>query len=148
MSTDSSQPELGERIGILQTLANLINVSELEASEIGLTLSIHGTIVSGLMISRKRYYEETGKQFVDAIKSPIPENESIFKKEFKMLFDQIKEPKPNDQVEGEQQSNYIFMREARIFNGAQVIPSNGTTYWITKIKSVDGFCLGPAQGKT
>jgi hypothetical protein len=34
------------------------------------------------------------------------------------------------------------MRNTKIYNGGQVIPSTGTTYWIEKIESVDGFFLG------
>jgi hypothetical protein len=34
------------------------------------------------------------------------------------------------------------MRNTKICNGGKVIPSTGTTYWIEKIESVDGFFLG------
>ena len=45
-------------------------------SEIDITLSVHGTIVSGKMIGMKRYYEEIGKVFIDAITDTSPENKS------------------------------------------------------------------------
>jgi hypothetical protein len=37
------------------------------------------------------------------------------------------------------------MRNTKIYSGAQVIPSTGTTYWIGKIESVDGFFIGMIQ---
>jgi len=34
------------------------------------------------------------------------------------------------------------MRNTKIYNGSHVFPSTGTTHWIGKIESVDGFFLG------
>jgi hypothetical protein len=67
----------------------------------------------------------------------------VAKKEFKMVSDKIKEPpNPKELEEGDFDFNHIFMRNAKIYNGIQAIPSSGTTYWIGKIESVDGFFHG------
>jgi hypothetical protein len=145
MSSDSRhKSKFDGRIGLLKIFAGIINPSE--KGEIPLTLNVHGTIVSGLMIGMKPYYEQIRKVFVEAIKSSSRKHASVAKEEFKMVFDKIEEP-PNSKelVEGEYEFNHIFMRNTKIYNGAQVIPSTGTTYWIGKIESVDGFFIGMIQ---
>jgi hypothetical protein len=145
MSSDSRHTSRFDgRIGLLKIFAGIINPSD--KGEIPLTLNVRGTIVSGLMIGMKPYYEQIGKIFVDAIKSSSQKHASVAKEEFKMVFDKIKEP-PNlkELQEAEYEFNHIFMRNTKIYNGAQVIPSTGTTYWIGKIESVDGFFLGMIQ---
>jgi len=34
------------------------------------------------------------------------------------------------------------MRNTKVYNGSHIFPTTGTTYWIGKIESVDGFFLG------
>jgi hypothetical protein len=144
MSSDSRHKiNYDGRIGLLKIFAGIINPSE--KSEIDITLNVHGTIVSGKMIGMKRYYEEIGKVFIDAITDGSPENSSPSKEVITMLFDKIEPLNPRQLEEGEFKFNYIFMRNAKIYNGGQVIPSTGTTYWIGKIESVDGFFLGMIQ---
>ena len=142
MSSDSRhKSKFDGRIGLLKIFAGVINPSE--KGEIPLTLNVHGTIVSGMMIGMKPYYEQMGKIFVDAIKRSSLETVSVAKEEFKMVFDKIKEPpNPKELEDGEFEFNHIFMRNAKIYNSIQVIPYRGTTYWIGKIESVDGFFLG------
>jgi hypothetical protein len=128
------------RIGLLKIFTGIIKPSE--KGEIPLTLNVHGTIVSGLMIGMKPYYERIGKIFVDAITDTFPENSSPAKEVFTTLFEKIEPLNPKELEEGEFEINHIFMRNTKIYNGGQVIPSTGTTYWIGKIESVDGFFLG------
>ena len=54
MSSDSRhKSKFDGRIGLLKIFAGIINPSE--NGEIPLTLNVHGTIVSGLMIGMKPY---------------------------------------------------------------------------------------------
>jgi hypothetical protein len=141
MSSDSRhKSKFDGRIGLLKIFASIINPSE--KNEIDIILNVHGTIVSGKMIGIKRYYEEIAKVFIDAITDTSPEDTFPAKEVFKMLFDKIEPLSPKELEEGEFEFNHIFMRNAKIYNAGQVIPSTGTTYWIGKIESVDGFFLG------
>jgi len=140
MSSDSRhKSKFDGRIGLLKIFAGIINPSE--KNEIDITLSVHGTIVSGKMIGMKRYYEEIGKVFIDAITDTSPENKSP-SKVLALLFEKIEQLNQKELEHGEFEFNYIFMRNTRIYNGGQVIPSTGTAYWIGKIESIDGFFLG------
>ena len=147
MSSESRhKSKFDGRIGLLKIFAGIINPSE--KSEIDITLNVHGTIVSGKMIGMKRYYEEIGKVFIDAITDGSPENTAPSKEVITMLFDKIEPLNPKQLEEGEFEFNYIFMKNAKIYNWGQGIPSTGTTYWIGKIESVDGFFLGMIQPET
>jgi hypothetical protein len=147
MSSESRHKSIFDgRIGLLKIFVGIINPSE--KSEIDITLNVHGTIVSGKMIGMKRYYEEIGKVFIDAITDGSPENTAPSKEVITTLFDKIEPLNPKHLEEGEFEFNYIFMRNAKIYSGGQVIPSTGTTYWIGKIESVDGFSLGMIQPET
>ena len=67
MSSDSKQKsKFDGSIGLLKIFADVVNPTK--SGEIDLTLNVHGTIISGVMISMKRYYEEVGKMFVDESK--------------------------------------------------------------------------------
>ena len=141
MSSDSRhKSKFDGRIGLLKIFAGIINPSE--KSEIDITLSVHGTIVSGKMIGMKRYYEEIGKVFIDAITDTSPGNTSPSKEVLTTLFEKIEQLNQKELEHGEFEFNYVFMRNTKIYNGGQVIPSTGTAYWIEKIESVDGFFLG------
>ncbi|MGH9974102.1 MAG: hypothetical protein ACRD93_09420, partial [Nitrososphaeraceae archaeon] len=144
MSSDSIyKSKFDGRIGLLKIFAGIINPSE--TSEIDIVLNVHGTMVSGKMIGMKRYYEEIAKVFIDAITDTSSENTSPGKEVFKMLFDRIEPLNLKEREEGELEFNHIFMRDVKIYNGGQVFPSTGTTYWIGKIESVDGFFLEMIQ---
>ena len=153
MSSGSIQKsKFDGRIGLLKIFAGIINPSE--KCEIDITLNVCGTIVSGKMIGMKRYYEEIGKVFINALidTSPettlpakdnaSPETTSLAKEVFKTLFDKIETIKPKELEDGEFEFNHIFIGNAKIYNGGRVFPSIGTTYWIGKMESVDGFFLG------
>ena len=140
------------RIGLLKIFAGIINPSE--TCEIDITLSVRGTIVSGKMIGMKRYYEEIGKVFINALIDTSPEKalpakdntspeKALPAKEiFKTLFDKIEPINPKELEDGEFEFNHIFIGNAKIYNGGRVFPSIGTTYWVGKMESVDGFFLG------
>jgi len=138
MSSDSKQKsKFDGRIGLLKIFANVVNPTK--SGEIDLTLNVHGTIISGVMISMKHYYEEVGKMFVDGIKSGSSQEKSRIKEEVKLLFDKIKEPPTEKQLKEEVEFNHIYMRYVKIYDGKRVY---SPPYWIGKIESVDGFFLG------
>jgi hypothetical protein len=153
MSSDSiHKSKFDGRIGLLKIFAGIINPSE--RSEIDITLNVHGTIVSGKMIGMKRYYEEIGRILINELIDTSPENTSPAKEDtspentspakevFKMLFDKIETINPKKLEDGDYEFNHVFMGNAKIYTGDRVFPSIGTTYWIGKIESVDGFYVG------
>lgn len=141
-SKSKDKSKFDGRIGLLKIFAEIVNPTD--SSEIGLTLNVHGTIVSGLMIGIKRYYEEVGKTFVDGINSGSPEEASRVKEEFTMLFDSLKLPPTEKELEEGLQFNHIYLKNPKIYGTRVFSPP----FWIGKIESVDGFFLGILQEET
>lgn len=109
----------------------------------GITLNVHGTIVSGMMIGMKPFYEKFGKSLVESVKDPTSDDPNVSKKALMVIFDDIQEQAAlEQQSENGIEFNHIFLRNAKIYNGAQVIPGAGTMFWVGKLESVDGFFLG------
>jgi hypothetical protein len=89
------------------------------------------------------YYEYLCKSMIDNVKGLTQDDPTVSKKALKVLFDNIQEQAILEQQSVKDlQFNHIFLRNAKIYNGAQVIPASGTMYWVGKLESVDGFFLG------
>jgi hypothetical protein len=88
----------------------------------GITLSVGGAVISGILISDRQYFEqlaiETHTEAFSSLGDYKPEN-----------IEHIP-------------LNYIHLKDAKIINGATAIPSSGGRLWRGKIASVDGFSLG------
>jgi hypothetical protein len=97
-SEDKDEVIYDHRIGLLKIFASIINPSDI--NEIGITLNVKGTVVSGMMIGMKRYYERMSKVLEDVIKGPSPESAAIAKKEMKRMFDFLKESPSQEKLEG------------------------------------------------
>ena len=133
--------EFDGRIYLLKILASFIKPNE--KNEMGITLNVHGTIVSGMMIGMKPFYEKFGKSLVESVKDPTSDDPNVSKKALTVIFDDIQEQAAlEQQSENGIEFNHIFLRNAKIYNGAQVIPGAGTMFWVGKLESVDGFFLG------
>jgi hypothetical protein len=78
--TENKNKEFDGRIGLLIVLAEVINPSD--DFEVGITLNVQGILVSGIMISAKRYYEKMGKVLSEA-------NKGKGNAEIKQAFDVI-----------------------------------------------------------
>jgi hypothetical protein len=131
------------RIGLLEIFQDFINPSEKD--EIGVTLNVHGTVVSGIMISMKRYYEDIGSTFIEKANiHSTPDGGAAAKKTLKAMFDEIKQPPSDEELAKGQRFNHIFLRDVRIYTDYGIIRGD---YWVGRIDSVDGFLLGNAQPK-
>ena len=108
MSLAIHKTKFDGRIGLLKIFAGIINPSE--KGEIPLTLNVHGTIVSGLMIGMKPYYEQIGKIFIEAVNSSSRKHAPVARGEFKMISDRIKEPPDPKEL---QEFNHVFMRNTK-----------------------------------
>jgi hypothetical protein len=127
--TENKNKEFDGRIGLLIVLAEVINPSD--DFEVGITLNVQGILVSGIMISAKRYYEKMGKVLSEA-------NKGKGNAEIKQAFDELS--KVASKQDGKDY-NMIYLRDVIFFAGQKLIPER-SAYWIGKIESVDGFIFG------
>ncbi|THD83277.1 MAG: hypothetical protein E7812_00345 [Phenylobacterium sp.] len=134
-------------------MANLIDMANEHGIEVGVTLTVGGSIVSGTIISGVRYFEEFGQLFATGLNDPEVAAQTatafagwgqIYQTPEGVDAGTFRRPAPT----------YIHLRDARFFGVGQTpIPAtNGPGFlWRGKISAVDGFSLGslsPTPGRT
>lgn len=120
---------------LLQWFVQFVNKTPLE---VGITLSIGGGLVSGILISHQQYFEELAADFskpFEAFEGP----EADHVKELVLGFISP----PTAPGEREPAMQYLHLRDARLYSagGGEAIPSKGAL-WRGKIAAVDGFSMG------
>lgn len=146
-STDSAATEdkvqdvdvIGSKDWFLQSI---IGVAVSSGVEIGVTLTIGGSIVSGTLISGATYFKELGEKLQSE-----PEGEHGIKhilgkgwSEYQNIYQ-----KPSDAEEDWEtpKANYLHLRNARYFApGQQSLPRDVGFLWRGKLSAVDAFALG------
>lgn len=110
--------------------------------EIGVTLTVGGMIISGMLISGKKYYDELG----DALAAYSKEEGDMHSvlangwRQMKAIYE-----KPDDAPEDWKppHASFIHLRNAYIFApGVAPLPGNQGILWRGKLTSVDGFAIG------
>lgn len=104
--------------------------------EQGITLSVGGNLITGLVISGRSYFSELGL----AYKKSHPENAGVGESyaNFSKLW-------PMPAATGEffpSHPEYIHLRKARIIASDGVFIPNRGSLWRCKLSAVDGFSLG------
>jgi len=118
----------------LQSLVSICNASDLE---IGITLTVGGSIVSGLLIGGRKYFERFAKQFSEAWPGEGKEAIRLALAKSASLYDKS----ADDKQEPAAGVQYIHLADARVFHGQQSVASTGVL-WRGKINAVSGFSLG------
>ena len=119
----------------LQTLVTIVNHADIE---IGITLSVGGFLVSGLLIGGAQYFDGFGQEFASAF--PDPDVAA----DMHGLFAKNAEIYRNESPESPQgPPSYIHLKNAKIFHhSGPAVPQNRTVYWRGLLTHVDGFSLG------
>ncbi len=122
-------------------LAQMVGLANDCDIELGITLTIGGAIISGQLMSGKRYFEEqaalmSGSGTVTEVSSAIAE----VIRNWTALYDKPKDA-PDDYTPPS--PTFIHLRDALfIYPDGKVVPGNGGPLWRGKISSVDGFSFG------
>lgn len=131
-------PVVAETDWFLQALVRLANNAELE---IGITLQVSGMLVSGTLISGKKYFEESGNQFSESFKDNADISDA-----FQRLFSAYKDfyNVPPEQDSNLPPPNYIHLRNAKFYQPGQHggFPIKQGILWRGRIAEVGGLILG------
>ncbi|MCF6410793.1 gas vesicle accessory protein GvpU [Pseudalkalibacillus salsuginis] len=96
-----------------------------------ITLNVNGSVISGTMISAKKYFEELSGKLEDG--SEIAQ---------KLSEDLSEASEAADSHDGGE-ANFIHMKNTRVYCGDnKPTPSKGKILWRGKIDQIDGFFLG------
>lgn len=114
-------------------LQDLVLLAE-QGVEIGITLQLGGTMVSGIVASGKRYFEAITENMVSA--SPA-EFKSIFETYFDDYGALYEKP-----IEDRKPATFIHLRDVRYWvAGGHVAPAAGI-WWRGRIDQIGGFHFG------
>lgn len=121
----------GESIRILELFNEIVNSTH--EGRIGVTLNTNGLVISGNLISLKKFYEEISHTLQQG---SDPESRQGWKLLFNRWIESL--PKTGEELEliG---IRYVCLEDARFFPGLESIPSSSGLLWIGKIESVDGL---------
>ena len=116
----------------------LVKIAETNAS-ISVTLNVNGTIITGDLISQKRYYEEVVSNIRESFENTFKEESAGILDSLSMFGDF-----PNGsscEEDGTAEYAFVHLSGAQFFSGGNRTPSNGAP-WRGKLTAIDGFILG------
>lgn len=106
----------------------------------GITLQVHGMIISGTTITGRKYFEEFAKSFGGGFRGDS-ELATSFTEMF-ASYAKIYDKDPEDQ-KFDDEPGYIHLENASFFlPGQPAMPRNSGVLWRGKISDVTGFNLG------
>lgn len=120
------------------TIENIVS----NGIEIGITLNVSGLIISGVLVSGKKYFEEMSIFMKSASRQPDDISSALGDAWGK--YTSIYE-KPEDAPDGWSVGpvGYVHLMNARFYTaGQKPIPNNQGVLWRGKLSSVDGFFIG------
>ena len=128
---------------LLEQIVSIVNYTGMQ---IGITLNLSGSVVSGIAISGKTYITEMAAR-LEAENPPFNENSPTFSsvladalRGFEPLMPPFEEAKEGFMHEN---PNYLHLKSAETFvGGGTVIPARGATYFRCRISEISGFSLG------
>jgi hypothetical protein len=119
-------------------LSEIIRWTNDAGFELGLTLHVGGSLVSGITISGEKYFEAFKKQMTASFSAPsetISDLENAFNN-FQKIYVH------DDETADRPPPHFIHLKEARTYSANGTIPKNSGVLWRGHISSVDGFSLG------
>jgi hypothetical protein len=124
---------------ILNVLIDYVNKFSVE---IGITLFVQGSIISGLLIGEKAYFEGLSNH----IKTPDPFAEHF--QELVAMSQSLDTTLASNREEQNQLENmFIHLKDTNFCSGNSLIPNGRGTYWRGRLRRVDGFSLGQLGSK-
>jgi len=117
-------------------LLSFVNIANTTSLEIGVTLSVNGTVVSGNLISYTSYLKLLAEEFKG--KGNVAD---VFSQSFIDTATQAERVLNEMEDDEIKPANYLHLKEATIFNGQQT----KIGLWRCSISSVNGFTFGILQ---
>ena len=119
----------------LQNLVGTINRSDIE---VGLTLNVGGSLVTGTAISGKKYFNEFAAIYSGAfpLDQETKDKVRVSIEQFANIYIEEAEKPPA------LPPNFIHMRNVHTIHGVNFLPTEQGVLWRGRVSSVDGFSLG------
>jgi len=120
-----------------QLLASFVRIANRSGVELGITLWVRGTIVTGILVPMGKYLEEVAANF-DPVEGAAP---------FADFFRRLKEHSDEQQSRADDDGlpvAHIHLRDSRTYapGADRPIPTRSGVPWRGRLDSVDGFTFG------
>jgi len=123
-------------------LQSIIDTVINEGIDIGVTLTIGGTIISGMLIGGRKYFEQLGDMLADQSKDD-DDITNVLGTGWKQYSEIYSKPEGTPDGWRPPAASYIHLKDAKIFMpGQKPIPTNNGFLWRGRLSSVDGFSIG------
>jgi hypothetical protein len=123
----------------LESLVRLVTRTKSNSS-VSITLNVHGTLVSGKLVSVDNYHKYLTGTLLDTLEEK--DNPELYN-EIKVAFQALEEAPIIDE-NGDFILNYVCIQDARLYVSGDA-PIFNVPYWIGKMESVDGFFVGETE---
>lgn len=112
--------------------------------ETGITLTVGGNLVTGTLISGRKYFEEMGA-LIQKANGLSPDLSKALANTFSQWKDLY--PESGDDDDTKEHYNFIHLRRARFMaDGQNFLPQKQGLLWRAKLSRVDGFSMGVLEG--
>lgn len=147
--TDSTEEESADAVQPVEVVGNqdwfltqMIETVINRGVEIGVTLTVGGSVVSGMLISGKTYFEELGELLTGASKAE-GDVASALGEAWPAYAQLYEKPEGAGDDWIEPPATYIHLRNAYyLMPGSGSLPGKPGMLWRGRISSVDGFSIG------
>lgn len=120
-------------------LQNLVSIVNNSGIEFGVTLSVEGMVLSGTLVSGKKYFEIFAEQFANAYPGKADTKEEIRE----ALAKNAELYTEREEDESRPPPQFIHLEDCRHFStSGHVLPGNQGFLWRGRINAVSGFSLG------
>lgn len=117
----------------------LVKMANQNGVEMGITLQVGGVLVSGQLVSGKKYFEGFADDFSGAMSDP-EEAQGVRNAFAKFGSGYGKE---EDESAPQFEPTFIHLKDARVFHpGGTAVPGNRGVWWRGRLSEVAGFVLG------
>ena len=137
-------------------LQSLVAIANRSGFEIGITLNVGGSIISGILVGGAKYFDGVAEEWrigylqsggksedADFWKSTISEFSKIYKESIEKQEQAAREGTQPESSPGELYPEYIHLKDAQMhYSGQDPIPANRGIWWRGRLQAVDGFSLG------
>ncbi|MEP0886413.1 hypothetical protein NDI49_33300 [Trichocoleus sp. ST-U3] len=130
----------GASLSVDPMLETFVRFAEEQNLSLGVTLTIHGSLISGNIISYQRYLEGIAQGFESATGNQ--EIGQILAESYRNASQGYQEALIEEGLKGLPHHQYIHLSNARFIFGDIIVPTEIGVYWRGRLDEVDGFSLG------
>lgn len=117
-------------------LQQLVSLANEHGLEVGITLIVAGSVISGMLVGGQKYFELFAKEF--AAVWPRGEGKEAIRAAFAINADIYDKPGSKPATPPQ----FIHLNNAKCFYPGGEIPNNQGVLWRGRINAISGFSLG------